>query len=297
MSDASVALLLDRGVVSVTGPDAATFLDNLVTNDVSALIAPGDAIHAALLSPQGKILFEFFIVRTTAGFLLETALSRTAALAKRLALYKLRAKVEIKDAAGELVVAVMQGHVAARPGGATAFVDPRDARLGDRVLIPASRVDETIAQTGARRITAHDYHAQRLALGVPEADADYVIGDAFPHEAGFDLLHGVSFTKGCFVGQEVVARMQNKTVVRKRVVRVEAEGLAAGAEVRAGEAVIGRVGSAAGSRGLAMVRLDRVAEALDKGQPLTIGGAPAIVDPAAVAAFRQAVANRPVIDL
>jgi folate-binding protein YgfZ len=298
MSEARIALLADRGVVSVTGPDAATFLDNLVTNDLSRLTSPGDAAHAALLTPQGKILFEFFCVRTGAGFLLETALSQTAALAKRLSLYKLRAKVEIKDAAGEVVVAVLQGDVRARPGGTIAFVDPRHEALGDRVLIPAPMVGEAIAQTGARRMRPEDYHAMRIRAGVPEAGADYPLGDTFPHDADFDLFHGVSFTKGCFIGQEVVARMQNKAVVRKRVVRLAGGGaLPSGAEIKVGEAVIGTVGSVAGGDGLGMVRLDRVAEALDKGQAVRAGGEPVVVDPAAIAAYREALANRPVIDL
>src|SRR5690606_15396591 len=166
--------------------------------------------HAALLSPQGKILFAFFAVRTPAGFLLETGLDQTAALARRLSLYRLRAKVEIKDAAGEVVVAALLGDVRARPGGAIAFVDPRHVSMGDRVLIPAPLVGEAVAQTGAARMTAEAYHAHRIAQGVPEAARDYALGDTFPHEADFDMQAGVSFTKGCFVGQEVVARMQHK---------------------------------------------------------------------------------------
>ncbi len=292
-AQARIALLADRGVVSVTGPEAESFLDNLITNDMSALKAPGDALHAGLLSPQGKILFEFFVVKTAAGFLLETMLTETAALAKRLSLYKLRAKVEIKDAAGEVVVAVSQGGVRARPGGAITFVDPRDPRLGDRILIPAPAVGETLAQTGAARMTADAYHASRIAIGVPDAATDYKLGDAFPHEAGFDEFKGVSFTKGCFVGQEVVARMQNKTVVRKRIVRMTAPAaLAHGADVKAGEAVIGTIGSTAGPTALGLVRLDRIVEAQDKGQPVTVNGAEVTVDPDAIARYRASVAEK-----
>ncbi|MFM9938072.1 MAG: YgfZ/GcvT domain-containing protein [Hyphomicrobiaceae bacterium] len=298
MGPSGIALLADRGVVSVTGVDAASFLDNLISNDLALATAPGAALHAGLLSPQGKILFEFFVVRTTAGFLLETALDQTAALAKRLTLYKLRAKVDIKDAAGEVVVAVLLGAVRARPGGVIAFVDPRHEQLGDRLLIPAPLVGDALAQSGALRMTADAYHAHRITLGVPAAGLDYQLGDAFPHEADFDLLHGVSFTKGCFVGQEVVARMQNKTVVRKRVVRVTgADTLASGSEIKVGEAVIGTLGSVAGRQGLAMLRLDRVVEALDKGQAIDCAGKALTVDAEAVRVYRDAVANRPVIDL
>ena len=292
MPEALLALLPDRGVVSVTGPDAGSFLDNLITNDM-ALLDSQEAIHAGLLTPQGKILFEFFVVKTPAGYLLETTLDQTAALAKRLALYKLRAKVEIKDAPGEVIVAASFGDVRARPPGAIAFVDPRAARLGDRLLLPAPAVGDLVAKTAARRMPADLVAAHRIALGVPEAGRDYPLGDAFPHEADFDLFHGVSFGKGCYVGQEVVARMQNKTVVRKRVARVTgASPLASGAEVKAGEAVIGSVGSVVGNRALAMLRLDRVVEALDKGQAITAGGIALTIDPEMLVRYRTSVAEK-----
>ena len=297
MPEALLALLPDRGVVSVTGPDARGFLDNLITNDMG-LLDTQEAIHAALLTPQGKILFEFFVVKTPVGYLLETALDQTAALAKRLALYKLRAKIEIKDAPGEVIVAASFGDVRARPPGAIAFVDPRTERMGDRLLLPAPAVGDLVAKTAARRMPPEFLTARRIALGVPEAGRDYPLGDAFPHEADFDLFHGVSFAKGCYVGQEVVARMQNKTVVRKRVTRVTgAEALAAGTEVKVGDvkvggAVIGSVGSVAGNQGLAMLRLDRVIEALDKGQPIAAGAVPITVDPEALQRYRTSIAEK-----
>ena len=292
MPEALLALLPDRGVVSVTGPDARDFLDNLITNDM-ALLDGQEAIHAALLTPQGKILYEFFVVKTPAGFLLETALDQTAALAKRLALYKLRAKIEIKDAPGEVVVSVSFGDVRARPQGAIAFVDPRTELMGDHLLIPAPAVGAFVAQTAARRMPPDFVAARRIALGVPEAGRDYRLGDTFPHEADFDIFHGVSFTKGCYVGQEVVARMQNKTVVRKRVTRVTgAAPLGSGAEVKAGEAVIGSIGSVAGNQALAMLRLDRVVEALDKGQAISAGDIPITVDATMLARYRTSLAEK-----
>ncbi len=293
MPEAMLALLPDRGVVSVTGPDARDFLDNLISNDM-ALLDTQDAIHAALLTPQGKILFEFFVVKTPAGFLLETGFEQTAALAKRLALYKLRAKVEIKDAPGEVIVAASFGDVRVRPPGAIAFVDPRNERLGDRLLIPAPAVGDIVAKTAARRMPLDLVTAHRIAFGVPEAGRDYVLGDSFPHEADFDLFHGVSFTKGCYVGQEVVARMQNKTVVRKRVVQVTGTTpLTTGTDVIVGGAVIGKIGSVAGTKALAMVRLDRAIEALDKGQPILAGDIALTVAPEMLARYRASLAERP----
>lgn len=292
MSQARIALLSDRGVVGVTGEGARAFLDNLITNDMDLLDRQG-ALHAGLLTPQGKILFAFFVVKTPAGYLLETDIDQTAALAKRLALYKLRAKIDIKDAAGEVVVAASLGDVRARPQGAIAFVDPRHEALGDRVLLPAPSVGELLGRMGAGRIPPEAYTSHRIRLGVPDAGRDYSLGDAFPHEACFDLFNGVSFTKGCYVGQEVVARMQNKSVIRKRVVRIEGvAALASGSEVKAGEAVIGAVGSATDRAALALLRLDRVAEAIDKGQALTAGGIAITVDDAAVRHYRSSAAER-----
>ncbi len=296
MAEALVALLPDRSVVSVTGEGAETFLDGLATNDLDGMEI-GDAKFAALLNPQGKILFEFFAVRTPAGFLLETLALHSAALAKRLTLYKLRAKVEIKDAPGEIVVAHSQGDVRVRPPGAIAFVDPREPRLGDRLLVPAPRVGEIVGSLAARRLTPEQYTAQRVRLGVGEGGTDYPLGDTYPHEANYDIQNGVSFKKGCFVGQEVVARMQHKTVVRKRLVRITGRGLVHGAEVRIGEAVIGQVGSSTGSEALAMIRLDRTVEAADKSLPLTVEGQSVTVDALAIQRYRKAVAERPVIDL
>ena len=140
--------------------------------------------------------------------------------------------------------------------------------------------------------------ACNVTFGLPEAPFDYALGDTFPHEANYDLLGGVSFTKGCFIGQEVVSRMQNKTVVRKRVVRVHSQvPLISGSDITAGDAVIGKVGTVYRKNALAMVRLDRAAEAQDKGQVLRAGLHALEVDAAALAAYRQSAANRPVIDL
>ena len=143
-----------------------------------------------------------------------------------------------------------------------------------------------------------DYERRRVALGVPEAPADYALGDTFPHEANLDRLGGISFTKGCFIGQEVTARMQNKSVVRKRIVRVSAaEPLMTGADVTIGSAAIGRIGSVAGSEALAMLRLDRAAEAQDKGLTPTAEGVAITVEAESLAAYRKSVAERPTVDL
>ena len=159
--------------------------------------------------------------------------------------------------------------------GTVSFPDPRLPALGSRILAEARLAASIAAATNSLDASTEDYHAHRIALGVPEGGKDYVLGDTFPHEADLDQLNGVSFSKGCFVGQEVVSRMQNRASVRKRVVPIEGDApLTSGAEIKVGEAAIGTVGSVAGKQALALVRLDRAAEAKAKGQVLTADGVP-----------------------
>jgi tRNA-modifying protein YgfZ len=285
---ARLALLPDRGVVSVSGEDALAFLDNLITNDMDALKSQ-PALFAGLLSPQGKLLFEFFVIRHSHGYLLETQRDTAPDLVKRLTMYKLRAKVTINDLSANYAVAAAWDGVPPQSPLYTSFADPRHGALGTRLLMApavAAKLEPGLEPAGA-------YHAHRIGLGIPEGGKDYALGDTFPHEANFDRLGGVSFAKGCYVGQEVVARMENKTVVRKRVVPVTGEALEPGAAINIGDAVIGNVGSVHFKDGLAMVRLDRAAEAKDKGQDLTVNGHPVAIAPEVLALYRQSVADKP----
>jgi tRNA-modifying protein YgfZ len=275
MTSARIAPLPDRSVVRVTGADAEKLLQGIVSNDMERL-GSQPAIHTALLTPQGKILFDFFVVRTGDGFLLEVARDKAADLAKRLNLYKLRAKVDVRDVSDDYGVLALWGPTSRSFGemaGIVAFPDPRLQTLGLRILAEVRLVADFATATGGLVASPDDYHAHRIALGVPEGGKDYGLGDTFPHEADLDQLNGVSFSKGCFVGQEVVSRMQNRGNVRKRVVPIEGEApLTPGAEIKTGTASIGTVGSVAGRLALALIRLDRAAEAKAKGQALTADG-------------------------
>jgi tRNA-modifying protein YgfZ len=276
---------LDRGVVSVTGADAVPFLDNLATNALDDLPV-GAARFAALLTPQGKIIYEFFALRTADGFLLDTPRDTLPDFVKRLTLYKLRAKVNIRDESEAMLVAASTAEPAEKSN--LHFADPRDGALGWRLISrdPTQRVLHDAHAEAA-------YHRQRLARGIPACGIDYAIGDTFPHEANYDRLNGVSFKKGCFVGQEVVARMQNKTIVRKRVVRVDgAAELTKGARVMIDTAEIGRIGTVDGKAALAMLRLDRVAEAVAAGTPLMADGIAITVDAAAMGDYNARVARQ-----
>ena len=268
MSECKIVLLSDRAVVRVTGEAARNFLQGLITNHIDQA-KPGSAIHAGLLTPQGKILVDFFVLPAGDGFLLELAKAKLADLIQRLTIYKLRTQVAFVEEPSYGVAATW-GSPPHLPDGAIAYADPRLPELGHRILLPANA---DISGLGCTLATEDEYHARRIALGVPEGGRDYTFGDAFPHEAMFDQLNGVDFKKGCFVGQEVVSRMEHRGTARKRIVGVEGEGPLPppGAEITAGSMPIGTLGSVAGSSGLALLRLDRAEEAKAAGTPLRAG--------------------------
>jgi len=267
------ALLPERSVIRVNGEDAGRFLNNLVTSEVAEL-APGAARFAALLTPQGKILFDFLVVGCApedgGGYVLEAPRALADALAERLKFYKLRAKIEVEPRPDLAVAAVWDGMPADEVG--LAYADPRHPGLGTRVILPAADAESALA--GFERADADAWQARRIALGVPEGGQDFVYGDTFPHEADMDALKGVDFDKGCFVGQEVVSRMEHRGGARKRVVPVTYETVApiAGADIEAGGQKVGFMGSSANGRGLAMLRLDRVQEVLKVGGKIEAGG-------------------------
>jgi len=268
MSECSIARLPDRTVLRVSGPAARAFLQGLVTNNVEK-VTETRAVHAGLLTPQGKILFDFFIIADGESFLLDVDQDKAAALAQRLGFYKLRAAVEITPEP-DFVVAACWGALPQLPAGIIAYADPRLTDLGVRLLAPAGA---DLSALGCAAASESDYHARRIDLGVPEGGRDYSYGDAFPHEAMFDQLGGVDFKKGCFVGQEVVSRMEHRGTARKRIVRIEGEGPLPdrGTEITAGPAAIGTLGSVSGASGLALLRLDRAEEAKARGDQLRAG--------------------------
>ena len=271
MNECRAAELPDRGAVRVRGEEARAFLQGLITNNMD-WVGEGRAIHAGLLSPQGKILFDFFVVPEQGGFLLEGRKDAAPALRQRLTFYRLRAKLEIEEVPLK-VAAVWGGEERGALAGFRSFADPRLPDLGHRVLMPE---DADLADLPCAAWSEAEYHAWRIGLGVPEGGRDYAFGDAFPHEALFEQLHGVDFKKGCFVGQEVVSRMEHRGTARKRIVGIEAEaGIPpAGTPIAAGGVELGVVGSTSGMRGLALIRLDRAEEAKAKGLPLLAGDTP-----------------------
>jgi folate-binding protein YgfZ len=273
------ALLPDRGVVRVAGEDARKFLNGLLTADAGG-VAPGQPLYAALLTPQGKIIVDMIVVQAEADdggdFYLDCPRALAPTLVQRLTLYKLRAKVTVEDLSAALgVMAVFGGAPVADAGSALVYPDPRLPALGVRCILPPDAANEAAAELGATLGDAADYEAHRIALAVPRGGLDFQYNDAFPHEADMDQLGGVDFRKGCYVGQEVVSRVEHRGTARKRVVPVTFDefGPEAGVRVTAGEIEVGVMGSSVrGGRGLAMLRLDRAGEALAAGTPLMAGG-------------------------
>ncbi len=268
------ALLPDRGVVKIAGDDARRLLNGLVTTDVDK-VTPAKPCFAALLTPQGKIIVDFILAEAGPGdgFFLDCPRSLASTLAEKLTFYKLRAKVTIEDLSEKLaVMAVWDGSGVTDYG--LCYPDPRLPALGLRVMLPPHVVTEAAADLGAELVDAAVYEAHRIALGVPRGGLDFIYGDAFPHETDMDQLAGVDFAKGCFIGQEVVSRIEHRGTARTRIVPVAYNGFApeAGVPVTAGEKPVGTMGSAAHGRGIAMLRIDRVADALAAQTPLLAGG-------------------------
>ncbi|SPU53622.1 tRNA-modifying protein ygfZ [Brevundimonas vesicularis] len=236
-----IARLDSRALISVTGEDAKPFLHNLLTQDVETL-ADGELRFGALLSPPGRLLFDLFLLGQADGVLLDVATERRDALIQRLSMYKLRAKIEV--AADDRPV------FAAWPDAPAGFIpDPRTSLMGGRFYGEAT-ADAAEA----------DYHAHRLSIGLPDPTADAPQDKTYPIEADFDLLNGIDFQKGCFVGQETTSRMKRRGTIKNRMLPLDFDGPppAFGAEVLKGELRAGEVLSGQAGSVMALLRIDRL---------------------------------------
>ena len=252
------AYLDDRAVLAISGPQARDFLQGLVTNDIANGVAPGSGLYTALLSPQGKMLFDFLVTEGDGALLLDVARNQRDSLLKKLTMYRLRSKVgiEVRDQLG--VYVNLSGHpdnrIVPYADRAVSFADPRHAGLGIRSI---GAVAEMPANLSGPRV----YHQHRIALGVPEA-GDFGFEKIFALDAGLAELNGVSFSKGCYIGQELTSRMKHRATSRKRILTVQAEvPLPTEGAVTKGGAEIGELISSYGQTAFALVRLDRLEEA------------------------------------
>ena len=261
MSARQFSLSPHRSVIAVGGPDRVEFLQGLISNDTTK-VAPGQAVWAALLTPQGRFLNDMFVADDGQGtLLLETERERAAALARKLSLYKLRSKVTVEDRGEGLEVAVAYGPDATATlpiDGAVAFADPRLPELGIRVIASPGTAARLLQAKGFSAAPLQSYDELRVSLGVPDGSRDLVVEKALLLESGFDELNGVDWQKGCYMGQELTARTKYRALIRKRLFPVKVEGALPepGAAVRLGDQEVGELRSGAGGHALAILRVD-----------------------------------------
>lgn len=264
-----------RGVIAVSGDPAREFLQGLITNDIQR-VSPTCAIYAALLTPQGKFLHDFFIVQHKDRLLLDCKRDRIPDLIKRLTMYRLRSKVEITDESDTWEVGVMLAGAEAgaeagetQPAGTAktrfdgvSYIDPRHAGMGERTIRLVDEDDTFPTDTVQLEANRATYDTLRISLGIPDTGKDLIADKSMPLESGFDELHGVDFEKGCYVGQEVTARMKHRHLVKKRLFPITFDAgedlIADGSGVKCGDVDAGEVRSAVAGHGIALLRLDLV---------------------------------------
>ena len=281
MTELSNCPLHDRAVIAVTGKDADSFLQGLISNDVTKVTGE-QAIYAAFLTPQGKFLFDFFVLKAADGLWLDCEAARADDFLRRLKMFKLRADVTLTDLRQELAVSAVFGAGAAtalalpeKAGSARSsdasvvFIDPRDAAMGGRLIQPRGQLPE-FGQT----VPFTDYEYRRIGLRLPDGSRDIRVEKDSLLEHGFERLDGVDFAKGCYMGQEVTARMKYRGLVKKQLIAL-GFGQAApapGTMLRAGDLEIGELRSGSSGRALALVRQDRLAIADSHGDELLADG-------------------------
>ena len=282
MASAYLSQLRNRTIIALGGEEATAFLQRLLTVDMNA-ITHDHAGYGALLTPQGKILFDVFILKTQNRILLDCARRHKNDVVKRLSLYKLRTKVEIEDRGDDNTVAALWGDGVApkmaektgamnRIGPIWAYRDPRSLDAGIRFVVPRGGIDRLADTFTAESTDESAYKRHRIMLGLADIGEDTDCATLFPHEANFDQFGGVDFAKGCYVGQEVVSRMQHRATIRKRIVPVSSDETIPphDSDITASGNSVGRMLCAVEGNGLALLRLDRVAKACKAGESLTI---------------------------
>ncbi len=289
----SYALLPSRGVLAVTGEDRVPFLQGLTSNDVAAVSADR-AQFSTFLTPQGKFLHDFFVIAQGDTLLLDCEADRRDDLMRRLKMYRLRSKAELRDATGDYAVAVIIGKKApallglgeAKRGAATgfaggvAYIDPRLAGLGVRAVLPRTDADNALSEAGATAGDADLYDRHRLALGVPEGKGDLIVEKSTLLESNYDALNAISWDKGCYLGQELTARMKYRGLVKKRLMPVSVHGPLpeAGTVITLDGRDVGEMRSGNGDLAIALLRLDAATQAAESsGSQLVADGATIVV--------------------
>ncbi|HEY4135772.1 MAG TPA: folate-binding protein [Alphaproteobacteria bacterium] len=274
----------DRGVLAVSGDDARPFLQNLVTNDIEKA-QPGQAIYAALLTSNGRYLHDFFVIEMDGVLFIDVAKKRLADLQERLLKYRLRAKVEVDDVSRIFRVIALLGdgphdsqalHGFEGRGGPFAngfcYVDPRYAGIGVRALLPADAL-EALEAAGFQAGDRMAYETLRLLFGMPEGAFDLTPEKSLPLESDFDLFNAIDWKKGCYIGQELTARMHYRKMLKKRLLPVGIEGDVPefGTPILYDGAEVGEMRTGMGEQGIALLRLEAVVAAAKAERPFLAG--------------------------
>ena len=281
------ALLKEREVIDVTGHDSRTFLQGMISNNMDNL-HPKQSIYAAMLTPQGKYLYDFIVIDKNPAIWMDTEQARCETLAKRLSLFRVNSDVRINRQGPALAVAAIWGADAlscvglkSKTGSTTPFgsglalTDPRTLSLGSRLIAPTTEIDSLMSSLGVEETTSAAYDSHRLHLGIPDGSRDLVVDKSFLLESNFEDLNGVAFDKGCYIGQENTARQKHRGTIRRRLVKVSIDGPAPdpNTPVTWRNNEIGTMRSSRDGQGIAMIRLDRWAKANEEGGTLNAGSA------------------------
>ncbi|MBL94477.1 MAG: hypothetical protein CMF70_04150 [Magnetovibrio sp.] len=272
MHNTKYTILSNRGVIEVSGDDRKHFLQGLISNDIKQ-VSPTHTIYAALLTAQGKYLFDFFVIEINTSIYIDCEQSRASALLKKLALYKLRAKIDLVDRSQDFQIAAVFGknpHVpfklqkrtghAKRISESIVYIDPRLMQAGVRILSPKSNIEKLLNALPISKVNWEDFDAQRISLGLPDGTRDLVPEKSILLESGFEELNGIDWDKGCYMGQELTARTKYRGLVKKRLIPVTFKGKAPtpGTPITVGRKKVGEMRSTVGNTGMALIRVDDI---------------------------------------
>ena len=279
-------ILDDRGLLKITGVDALDFLQGLITNDVNK-VKSERALYAAMLTPQGKYLHDFFITQMNGELVIDCEAKRLQDLKRKLNLYKLRSKVELTDVSKNYVVSALIGDQVAealqlcnqegivKPFlNGVALIDPRIASVGARIILPRENAEDALIKAGFTAGKTEDYESLRLRLGLPDGSRDMVIDKSILLENGFKELNGIDWEKGCYMGQELTARTHYRGLIKKRLMPVQIEGPLppAGTTIKLGDTNVGEMRSGNTEWGLALIRLEHFKKISDSGEYFSAKG-------------------------
>ena len=254
MEKDQIIILENRGLISVIGRDAKEYLQNLITNDINK-VTKSNSVLAALLTPQGKYLFEFFVIKSNQGYLLDCDGNSVVELIGYLSKYKIRSQVEIKDLSSSFVVGIMNfenfeiiqkelgsQNTTLEYRESPVFVDPRDNDLGARIISPLEKLYLTIKKLNLKIVENNSYIKKAFLKGIPIEGLNNLQNQLFGLEINFEKLNAIDFKKGCYIGQENTARMKLKNKIRRQLMAVKVEkDIKIGDEIKFNDIVVGKI--------------------------------------------------------